>query len=108
MKFLHREAEEEAKEENVTNNQLVNNNQCPSPVHIDPISGIYIGDIVEEREAKEAKLNHVTRKLVGIACIQPKQQQQAPFFNLAIKLSTNLWALRNKTFHHEQCILYLR
>ena len=99
MKFFHREAEEEAKEEDVTNNQLVDNNQCPSPVHIDPISGIYIGDIVEEREAKEARLNHVTRKLVGVACIQPKQQQQAPFFNLAIPLSTNLRALRNKTFH---------
>ena len=45
-----------------------NNNQCPSPddVHIDPISGIYIGDIVEERDLKEAKLTDVTRKLVGL------------------------------------------
>ena len=54
-----------------------NNNQCPSPddVHIDPISGIYIGDIVEERDLKEAKLTDVTRKLVGLTCLQPKVQK---------------------------------
>ena len=46
------------------------NNRCLSPVHIDPISGIYIGDIVEERDVKEAKLSHVTRKLVGVNSIQ--------------------------------------
>ena len=70
IKSHHREAEEEE-----TNNQL-DNNQCPSPVHIDPISGIYIGDIVEERDVKEAKLTHVTRKLVGVACIQQGKKEE--------------------------------
>ena len=61
----------------MANNQMENNQRCPSPVHIDPISGIYIGDIVEERDVKEAKLTHVTRKLVSsVACIQPKLMQQ--------------------------------
>ena len=58
----------------MANNQMENNQRCPSPVHIDPISGIYIGDIVEERDVKEAKLTHVTRKLVS--SIQPKLHKQ--------------------------------
>ena len=72
IKSLHRE--EETKEEE-TNIQM-DNNQCPSPVHIDPISGIYIGDIVEERDVKEAKLTHVTRKLVGVACIEQGKKEE--------------------------------
>ena len=70
IKYLHREEEEEEEETN-----QMDDKECPSPDHIDPISGIYIGDIVEERDLKEAKLTHVTRKLVGVACIQPTVQQ---------------------------------
>ena len=68
LSYLHRGVDEEAEEEEVANRVQSNNNQCPSPddVHIDPISGIYIGDIVEERDLKEAKLTDVTRKLVGL------------------------------------------
>ena len=36
-------------------NQL-DNNQCLSPIDIDPISSIYIEDLAEETDVKEAKL----------------------------------------------------
>ena len=53
--------------------QVGGDDRSPSPIHIDPVSGIYIGDIAEE---KEVKLAQVTRKLVRVVKLDNKEEEE--------------------------------
>ena len=70
---MHREAGEEVEEEKKNKVQVGGDHRSPSPIHIDPVSGIYIGDIAEE---KEVKLAQVTRKLVRVVKLDNKEEEE--------------------------------